>query len=458
VEVPKVLLRFAEFAMFRHEQYEFGDFVLDVPERRLLRGGVPVHLPPKTHDVLVALVRDAGRLVTKAELLTRVWPETFVEEGILTVHVSNLRRALGTSPIYIETVARSGYRFVASVTRSTMMERSTSPRVPSRPLEACELVGRGRTHLLAASRVELPKAVECFQAAVALDPTYAAAYAGLALANCAQAQMRSAAPQPAYADAKAAALRALALDADSADAQVALGKVLFLSEWDWTGADRCFARALAISPSYTEAYLHYGSLLEALSHLDEGLRLKQQALERDPFSPLVHVQIATSYWNQRRYDDAIVWANRALELDPRHLLAREFLVGAHWKRGDLDQYVAESIRHAESYGCAGDQLAAVRRGCEAMRCAFDEGGARAVTRYMLEQTPRHPQAAIRLAILHAELGEFDAAFEYLDRALDDRDPALVHLAVAPQWDSLRSDPRLDERLTRMGLSPLTHAA
>jgi len=94
--------------MSRRELYAFGDFTLDVPERRLLRAGVPVHLPPKAHDVLVALIRDAGRLVTKQELLDRVWPETFVEEGILTVHVANLRRALGDSsraPAFIETVA-----------------------------------------------------------------------------------------------------------------------------------------------------------------------------------------------------------------------------------------------------------------------------------------------------------------------------------------------------------------
>src|SRR5262245_1523225 len=115
--------------MAGRELYEFGDFTLDVFERRLLRTGVPVHLPPKTHDVLVELVRDAGRLVTKEELLARVWPETFVEEGILTVHVSNVRRALNDSssvPTYVETVARFGYRFVAPVTRSTLAERVSS--------------------------------------------------------------------------------------------------------------------------------------------------------------------------------------------------------------------------------------------------------------------------------------------------------------------------------------------
>ena len=442
--------------MSRRELYEFGDFALDVQERRLLRARVPVHVPPKAHDVLVALVRKAGRLVTKDELLSQVWPETFVEEGILTVHIANLRRALGDSshaPTFIETVARSGYRFIASVARSTVAERVPALRATVRPLEAYELVGRGRAHLMTASYVTVGQAVDSFRAAIEIDGTYAAAYAGLALARCAQAQLRAAPTQAAYADAKAAALRALALDSECADAQVALGKVLFLSEWDWTGADRSFNRALAISTNYSEAYLHYGSLLEAQGQLQDGLQLKQQALERDPFSTLVHVQIASSYWNQRRYDEAIVWAKKALALDPRHLLAREFLAGAYWQQNDIERFLSENITQAESFGCTDDQLKALERGCDQIRCAFAAGGRRAVTRYMLEQTPRHqPAAAIRLAVLHGELGELDAAFDYLDRALDERDPAVVHLAVAPQWDALRDDPRFTDRLTRMGLA------
>ena len=76
------------------ELYEFGEFTLDVPERRLTRGALRVHLAPKTYDVLVALVRRAGHLVTKRELLDRIWPDVFVEEGIVTVHVASLRKAL----------------------------------------------------------------------------------------------------------------------------------------------------------------------------------------------------------------------------------------------------------------------------------------------------------------------------------------------------------------------------
>ena len=434
--------------------YAFGGFRLDATERRLLRGGEAVHLAPKAHDLLVTLVQHAGRLVTKEALLAAVWPEAFVEEGILAVHVSSLRKALGDAQrpaAYIETVARSGYRFVAPVTMLASM-MPTEPEA-ARPLEAYEFVGRGRSHLMAASMLELPQAESAFRSAIDRDPRYAAAHAGLALTRCAQARLRALPHQQAYADAKSAALRALALDSSSADAQVALGAVLFLSEWDWTGAEHSLRRALEISPHHTEALLHFGSLMEALGQLDRALQFKQQALAAHPSSPLVLVQLATSFWHQRRYDDAIEWANRALAIDARHLVAREFLAGAYWMKGDFDRFLIENVRQAEAFGAAADVVDNVRSICEQMKAAYIDGGRAAVARAALAQMPVEPPgpAAIRAALLHAETGDLDTAFRHLDTAIAGRDPALVHLAVAPQWDGLRSDPRFQERLEGMGL-------
>ena len=433
--------------------YAFGDFRLDEAERRLVRGGAAVHLTPKAHDLLVTLVRHAGRLVTKEALLAEVWPDAFVEEGILAVHVSTLRKALGDAsrpPAYIETVARSGYRFIAPVTTA---QRGQPSSHASRPLEAYELVGKGRACLLAASYFELPEAVAAFQAAIDLDPSYSVAHAGLALTRCAQARLRAVPHQQAYADAKASALRALALDSNSADAQVALGAVLFLSEWDWTGAEHSLRRALEISPHHTEALLHFGSLMEAIGQLDRGLQFKQQALATHPSSPLVMVQLATAYWHQRRYDDAIEWAQRALAIDARHLSAREFLAGAYLKKGDFETFMAENVRQAEAFGASAEVVEQVRSVCAQMKTAYAEGGHAAVARAALAQMPAETPAvaAIRLAILHAEAGDMDAAFRHLDTAIASRDPSLAHLAVAPQWDPLRRDPRFDDRLTAMGL-------
>jgi serine/threonine-protein kinase len=129
--------------MTDREIYEFGEFRLDVPERRLSKAAEPIPLTPKAHDVLTALVRHAGRLVTKPDLLNTIWPDAFVEEGILAVHISTLRRALGDAgrpPVFIETVSRSGYRFISPVRRVDPSTTSPSLRtlavLPFRPLLA----------------------------------------------------------------------------------------------------------------------------------------------------------------------------------------------------------------------------------------------------------------------------------------------------------------------------------
>src|ERR1022692_3985692 len=102
--------------MERPETYTFGVFTLEISERRLSNAGNAVPLAPKAYDLLTVLVRNAGRLVAKSELLSQVWPESFVEEGILSVHISALRKALGDDGHqFIETVPRSGYRFIGNI-------------------------------------------------------------------------------------------------------------------------------------------------------------------------------------------------------------------------------------------------------------------------------------------------------------------------------------------------------
>lgn len=572
------------------EVYRFGDFLLDVPERRLSKGGEAIPLSPKSHDVLAHLVRSAGRLVSKSDLLDKVWSGSIVEEGILSVHIYGLRKALGDSnrsPRFIETVSRSGYRFIAPLledegtrsdcsiavlparpfgSESSDADRSAglaiadalisrlgrSSRISIRPtraihtytdlqvdpaaigrslrvdavvvsrfkrspdrmkvvaelvrardgvrlwnaafderpgeglslhdamaeaivahlesvppkdrftgafgncadvtrsisrppkrFEVYELIGRGRAHLSSLSRSGTPMAVAAYEAAVEMDPTFAPSHAGLALAFCQQAELRLAPQSEAYSRAKAAAIRALAADDSCADAQVALAAVSFLGQWDWLGAERSVLRALAINPNHTEGYVLCGRLFETLGRLQDGLAMKMRALERDPFSPLVLQAISQSYWHQRRYEESVHWANRTLELDARHLGAREHLAGAYWAMGDFDRYMAESVRHAEAFGMTAEALRPVKQ-------AYASGGRAGVVRWLLEtQGERAP--AIQLALLHGEAGNLDEAMRHLERAIDSHDPCLVDLAVAPQWDFLRHDPRFRGCLARMGL-------
>ena len=132
--------------------------------------------------------------------------------------------------------------------------------------------------------------------------------------------------------------------------------------------------------------------------------MKQRALERDPFSPLVHLQISLSYWNQHRYYDAIDWASKALELDPRHPHAREHLAAAYLEKGDMDRYIAENVKHAELHGVPAEALEPLER-------AYAAGGRAGMVAFVLEHAEKQEGApAIMLTVFHAEAGNLDAAF------------------------------------------------
>jgi serine/threonine protein kinase len=341
--------------------------------------------------------------------------------------------------------------------------------------EASELVARGWAHLRSGSFFELSDASSAFVAATEAAPACAAAHAGLALTKVAQATVHDVPHLEALAEAKTIALRALALDDKSADAQVALGQVMFFSEWDWTAAERSFQRALAINPNHAEAYLHYGGLMEALGQLTRGFELKLQGLECDSTSALAHVLIAVSLWNQRRYDDVIVWVNKALDRDPRHLFARELLVGAYWKKGDFVRQIEQDLKRIEARGGLSDESRAALKGiCAEVLHVYKHEGLAGAHQWILNHEQRLGELISRTdreqgfssdgaspfergntnigpLVRSAEAGDLDKAFELLRRALDVRDPGLVHLAVAPQWDSLRADPRFNQCLARMKL-------
>jgi tetratricopeptide (TPR) repeat protein len=257
--------------------------------------------------------------------------------------------------------------------------------------------------------------------------------------------MRLAPPLDAYRDARAAALRALSLDDRSAEGQLALGTVLFFAEWDWRAAERCLRRAIEIDPGCVQAYLICGRLLDALGRPREALDMKMRACEREPLSPLVHVQIAQCFWNQRRYDNAIEWANKAVAIDARHLLAREFLASAYLFKADFDRYIEEVVAHAAAHDVPAAEF-------EPLKAAYAAAGEPGVWAYCLRQMAQNPNVpAMQLAVFSARAGNIDDAFDHLDRAILARDPSLVDLAVAPQWDSLRKDSRFAERLARVGL-------
>ena len=383
---------------------EMMDRILHAAPERMMR--LNPDIPPELERITLKCLdkrRDA-RYQSARELLTDLWP-------LKRQLDANVARAMPDA-LRLELLRRPGSHPGAAAVAPAGADDASITDAP-RASEALELVARGRAHLRSASFFEMSAAVSAFQAATVIDPTCAAAYAGLAHAKVDQANDRHVLVE-AFDEAKAAALRAVALDAESADAQAALGLVMFVTEWDWIAAERSFQRALAINPNHAEAYLHYGCLMDALGDLERGFQLKLQGLECDSTSALAHIQIAGSFWNQRRYDDVIVWANKALDRNPQHPFFRGMVGAAYWKMGDLER--ARELLSGRIQLDLGDE-------------------------------------GLFLAVRSAEAGDLDAAFEHLQRLIDARDFAVIHLAVAPEWDNLRADPRFNQCLARMKLRP-----
>src|SRR4029453_15124676 len=228
--------------------------------------------PPELERITLKCLdkRTDERYQSARELLTDLWP--------LKRHLdANAARAMPDG-VRLELLRGSGSPGAAAVTPTGVDD--ASPTDAARASEASELVARGRAHLRSAIFFEMSEAVSVFQAATVIDPTCAAAYAGLAHAKVDQATNRHVLVE-AFGEAKAAALRAVALDHESADAQAALGLVMLVAEWDWIAAERSFQRALAINPNHAEAPLHFRTLKEGLGDLKNGFQLKLQGLECD---------------------------------------------------------------------------------------------------------------------------------------------------------------------------------
>jgi hypothetical protein len=170
------------------------------------------------------------------------------------------------------------------------------------------------------------------------------------------------------------------------------------------------------------------------------------------------MQIAVSYWHQRR-DGTLMWARRVLEINPKHLLAGEFIAGVYWKLGDITGFAEANVRQATVFGVPDAALAHLRQVVEKMQDAFAAAGLSGVNRFMADQLTNErleidalPKVAFRRAVVYGAAGPLDEAFACLDQAVAFRDSALLHLAVAPQWDGLRDNSRFAERLKRMGLN------
>jgi eukaryotic-like serine/threonine-protein kinase len=311
-------------------------------------------------------------------------------------------------------------------------------------VEAYQLYLKGRFYWNKRTPDALERAVEYFKRAIALDPGYALAYAGLADAYALNFEYASLPHREAIPQARDAALKALSFDDGLAEAHASLGLILHWGDYDFAGAEREFKRAIELNPNYASAHQWYGSLLTSLGRTEEALVEHRRAVEIEPLSLVMNYTYAASLFFARRYDEAIAQAKKTLELDMNSLGAYFWLGSAFVSKGD---YASAVDAFAKSRELSGDPASA-----EVMRKNFAKGGWQMFLRGVLKDGAT-VVSPYRLAQVHLLLGNKDEAFAQLNKSYDIREPALTRLKVDPRFDPLRDDPRFADLLRRMNLGP-----
>ena len=292
------------------------------------------------------------------------------------------------------------------------------------------------------------KAIDLLQQVVAIDPKYAPAYA--ALSDCYQLQgfYHFAPPSEAYPRAKAAALKALSMDNSLAQAHVSLLSTLTDYDWDWQGAEREFKAAVALDPNYAVAYQYYGYALFAMARGEEGLVAMKHAAELDPVSPSVQTSLAWGYFLLRRHE-AVDQCKRVLELYPNFVPAHQ-LLGLVYAQENADREAMAELKQAET----------LERDSAITPMLIDyelaRSGKRAEAgRSLASQVARAHGAPIPdyyAAAAWAAAGDKQKAQIALNRAYEQRSNWLIYLPYDPRFDALRSEPRFQALLHKVGFS------
>lgn len=350
------------------------------------------------------------------------------------------------------TVQSEVVRAIAHALAEQFAHSRESPRTavglpPGNP-KTFHLYLRGRHEWNKRTAEGFQKAIEYFTAAIDSDPAYARAYAGLADTY---AVMGSSGLMPigdSHPRGRAAAMKALEIDDTLGEAHAALATILTDYYWDWTEAERHFRRAIELNPSYATARHWFSFYLGSMGRFDEGLAEAKRARELDPLSPVIDANLGLAYFRARRYEDAVTHLRRTVAMNPQFGYAHLCLGLAYTQGAMVEQAVLElQIAKARSGVPNLDGLigyAQVRSG--------RRREAETILAKLQERTIIGVASHYETALVHAALGDRDRAFKSLDQAIDKREWFVGMLRVDPLLDPLRSDPRYEGLLRRVGLS------
>ena len=482
--------------------YEFGKFCFDAQKLQLEHAGELVQLPPKSLETLRVLLEEKGAIVTRENLLEKIWADSFVEDANLTVAISILRKTLSgyENETFIQTVPRRGYRFIGDaqekiesneepiiVERHTIehltIENAAAARKFSKAyLILCAALGliiavgfvwfwqRGekaaafnppavneageafaKGDALMQKRANVCDSISYFRETIAKDETHVRAHANLAaaLAMCGDPDK----------EADALVARALALDPNSAETHATDGFIKLFVHWDWDGAENSLRRSVALDAKSAKAHHWLGVALSIRGHFLEAAGEMRRAIEIEPDSPLYRADLCQIHYFESDVAKAITECKKAEELDPNFLFTAKYLRDVYLLAGDeqraweyeakqllISNYPPEVIKKFEE---------TFRR--EGFKGIYEEN-----IRYWLEQLKTEKTEAknrhyntLWLAENYTLLGDRENAIHWLEQSFDGEKRiypfGVAYIAVHPHNAFLRDDVRFQAILRRMKL-------
>jgi adenylate cyclase len=327
-------------------------------------------------------------------------------------------------------------------------EKKRLDQKPTENLEAYNLYRQGRYYADKLSEDGTKRAVPLFQQAIDKDPRFALAYAGIADTYVLVADVYIA-PREAFSKAKEAALKAIELDDSLAEAHASLGFVHYHYDWDWAAAEKEFKRAISLNPQSAQSYTLYTHYLAGMGRFDEANNQGRRALELDPLSVSTHWFLGWGAIFAGRSDEAISQFSKAAELDPnnpwvRSFLGRAYLFNGMPQRGIEEMETAERLNSDDSYvlGYLGYGYAVMARRADALK----------ILQRLDELEKRRYVSRIARVYIYAGLDDKDKAFEWLEKAYQERADSLAWFRNDPESKGLQSDPRFAALMRKIGFT------
>ncbi len=309
--------------------------------------------------------------------------------------------------------------------------------------EAYQLYLKGRFWAERLTEEGFHKAVGFYDQAIARDPTYALAYAGLADAYY-WVSNTYLPPKQAMERSRAAALRAVERDGQLSEAHLSLALVKMAYDFDWPGAEAEFRRAIELNPGFAGAHFWFGRYLTFLGRYDEGKAELQRAHQLDPLSPFINIEMGLPAFFMRRYDEALENARKAVEMNPSFYFARYVLGDQYLQKGDYSSAISE-FQIALRMENSSVVLAGLGR-------AYAAAGETTRADSILKALSMYPYPpSYDIALIYCSMGKKERAIELLQQAYEEKNDQVIWLKGDPRVDPLRSDSRFIALVKKLGL-------